>query len=130
MSSPLIGSYLILYMPPISPYFRLIISVSTAVAVVRIAVAISFTICNNQRCNHLAWIFCMALLIGAYFKADQKTAECGSKIENSVHNNAEHTAMKIRFVKIENFTTNNKSNAFDEIEKFIMNNRGIFRKKV
>jgi len=36
--------------------------------------------------------------------------KCGSKIENSVHNNAERTAsVKIRgFVKIENFTTNNK----------------------
>jgi len=37
--------------------------------------------------------------------------KCGSKIENSVHNNAGHAAsMKIRgFIKIENFTANNKS---------------------
>jgi len=62
-------------MPPISPYFRLIISASTVAVVVRIAVAISFIIYNNQRCNPLARIFRMALLIGVYFKVDQKTAE-------------------------------------------------------
>lgn len=74
-------------MPPISPYFRLINSASTATTFVRIAVAISFIIYNNQQCNHLAQAFCIASLIGAYFKANQKNCKVdGDKMENSVHN--------------------------------------------
>lgn len=73
-------------MPPISPYFRLINSASIAATFVRIAVAISFTIYNNQQLSCIS-ISRIASLIGAYFKVDQKNCKVrGDKMENSVHN--------------------------------------------